>query len=117
GELRRLGDEAALQPGDGGLEGFGQGALDAAVELLMLGIGGMAADPFVMEGGPTRAETAPDRQDRLRNMEGLLMPAQFLARAGDFFLPEGRAMGCRRAGLGRRPIADDGLAGDQAGTI
>ena len=70
GQLRRLGDEAALQPRDRGLEAFGQNALDAAVEFLMLGIGGVAADPFVMEGGPALAETAPGRRDRLRISEG-----------------------------------------------
>ena len=43
------------------------------------------------------------------------MPIQPLAGPGDFFVAERRAVGRRRAGLGRRAVADDRPAGDHRG--
>ena len=40
-------------------------------------------------------------------------PAELLARARNLLLAERRTVGCGRAGLARRAIADDGAAGDQ----
>ena len=47
------------------------------------------------------------------DFEGGIAPAERLARAGDLFGAKRRAVRVGFAGLGRRAVADGGLAGDQ----
>ena len=69
--------------------------------------------PPVIGGRMACAGRPPARQDRLRHLEGRMMPAEALARAVDLVLAKRRAMGRGGALLGRGAVADDGAAGDQ----
>src|SRR5437660_1334202 len=55
----------------------------------------------------------PGGEDGSRHLEGAMGPAQLLARALDLIGPQRLAVGRGLALLGRRAVADDGLAGDQ----
>ena len=86
----------------------------AAIELGAVGFGHrcMPLDPLAPRRLAPGAGLAPGGEDRLGNLEGRIRPAEVLAGARDLGLAERRAVRFLGAGLGRRAIADDGLAGD-----
>ncbi len=60
-----------------------------------------------------RARRPPGRQHVGRHLEGRMRPAELVARALDLVGPQRLAVGGGLALLGRRAVADHGLAGDQ----
>ena len=69
--------------------------------------------PSLAHRATTRACRAPRIQHVRRHLERRTLPAELLARAGNFFGTERRAVRRGRARLLRRAIADHGLAGDE----
>src|SRR5581483_11760135 len=63
--------------------------------------------------GPARTACAPLRQYRLGDLERRIAPAELGTGAAHFLRAERRAVRGRLTGLGRRAVADHGLAGDQ----
>src|SRR6185312_8127230 len=69
--------------------------------------------PFPARRGAAAADLAPALQDVVRDRERLERNTEVLLGALEFFGAQRLAMGLVGAGLGRRAVADRGLAGDQ----
>ena len=86
-----------------------------ALELGALAVAefGEARFPFLARGGAAAAGLAPGLQHVVGHRERLQRNAELFLGALQFFGAERLAMGLGGAGLGRRAVADRGLAGDQ----
>ena len=101
---------------NGGIEVFRQPAGHAALKLG--GFGGISAAVFGKQGVPFGFERGafgfgiPSVVDVLRDFKGAVLPAQMLARGGDFVRPQRRAVGFVAAFFVCRAFADQGFAAD-----
>ena len=106
---------SALISADRRREGLASGGVDRIAEHRRLcGVElGRALLPGLARLRPARARGAPGGEHVGRHLEGGMRPAELLARALDLFGAERLAVGRGLALLGRRAVADHGLAGDQ----
>ena len=113
-QFRRVGRELLFQCDHGIAEIRGQSAVHDPPEMRpdIGSSGSQTLLPGIGIGRAARTGGSPGFLDVVGNFEGRVLPIQLLARARDFFLTEGRTVGRRRTGLGRRAVADHRLAGD-----